>query len=74
MSCTGCDSERVMMVSAKCSDLCCVSLGGREIEGYVPRGPLGGGDYIEMSICLDCGKVQGDFPVTDEDAGFDEET
>ena len=25
-----------------------------------------GGDYIEFSLCLDCGKVQDSFPITDD--------
>lgn len=53
-----------MNVSAKCSDLCFVRLGVHEREGYVPGGfNIGGGDYLELELCLDCGRLQGDFPV-----------
>ena len=35
-------------------------------EGYVPENlNIGGGDYIEFTYCLQCGKIQGDFPITE---------
>ena len=35
-------------------------------NGYVPRNlGIGGGDYYEITVCLDCGQMQGDWPVTD---------
>jgi hypothetical protein len=24
---------------------------------------IGGGDYVAFSYCLDCGQIQGDFPL-----------
>ncbi len=48
----------------------------KEHDGYVPRGlglrndndgeaaqAINGGDYIAFTLCLDCGKVQGQFPI-----------
>jgi hypothetical protein len=33
-------------------------------DGYVPsKMGIGGGDYMEFSYCLDCGQIQGKFPV-----------
>jgi hypothetical protein len=43
------------------------SLGGREVDGYVPSGlNIGHGDYISFHYCLDCGQIQGEFPIPEE--------
>lgn len=63
-SCQQCDSERVLKVSGKTSDMCFVSLGQKERNGYVPGGlNIGEGDYLDFAVCLDCGQLQGKFPV-----------
>jgi len=63
MQCSRCKSEKVIQVSAKCSDMCVVRMGEHEHEGYVPSGiGIGGGDYIELKLCIGCGQVQGSFP------------
>jgi len=37
---------------------------GRQSDGYVPDDMgIGGGDYIRLHICLECGQVQGKFPL-----------
>jgi hypothetical protein len=44
--------------------MCSVYLGENEKEGYVPSNMnIGGGDYIEFEYCLDCGQIQGEFPL-----------
>lgn len=59
-----CRSERILQVSAKSSDCCGVTLNGVNHEGYLPKDlGIGGGDYVEFRLCLDCGKVQGSFPL-----------
>ncbi len=64
MKCDRCESKRLMTVTAKCSDLFHAYVEGREIDGYVPRNlNLGGGDYVEFDSCLDCGKIQGPYPL-----------
>lgn len=64
MQCQRCKSERIASVSAKCSDLCTITIGETEHDGDVPEDlMIGGGDYIEFDICLDCGQLQGDFPL-----------
>jgi hypothetical protein len=60
-----------MSVTAKCGDLCHVrmnrSIGQYERNGYVPDYlEIGGGDYIRFTYCLDCGKIQGNFPISQE--------
>ena len=68
MSCK-CGSDRIARVSAKCSDLCWVGVPHISIEkdGYVPTN-IGLGDdsdYVDMDYCLECGCIQGRFPVSD---------
>lgn len=78
MSCQKCNSERVASVGGKTSDMCFVSLGNKEHDGYVPyKMNIGGGDYIEFQYCLDCGQIQGEFPLPPceiEENEKDEET
>ena len=65
MECDNCGGDRVANINGKCSDRCSLQLGELEIEDdYVPSDfGIGGGDYIEFELCLDCGKLQGDFPL-----------
>lgn len=64
MKCKNCKSERIATISAKCSDLCRVEMGGNEHEGYVPGDMgVGGGVYVRIALCLACGQVQGKFPL-----------
>jgi len=38
-----------------------------EHDGYVVElKEIGGGDYIDIEFCLDCGTLVGDFPISDE--------
>lgn len=60
----GCKSTRIVSINAKCSDLCNVTSAKGEYEGYVPDDlGIGGGDYVEFEFCLNCGQIQGDFPL-----------
>lgn len=64
MSCQRCQSERVAEVSGKCSDMCDYQVGTTEVLGYVPNDlGVGGGDYLEFKYCLNCGQLQGKFPL-----------
>jgi len=67
MSCKRCSSNRIVSMTAKCSDMCSCSIVGdsrKESNGYVPCDMgIGRGDYVEFSFCLDCGQIQADFPV-----------
>lgn len=61
-----CGSERIANVTAKCSDMCCIDFAGTEYDGYVPDDMGigdGSGDYVTFSYCLDCGTIQGQFPL-----------
>lgn len=63
--CQRCQSKRVVSASAKCSDLFHAAMHGRaECDGYVPDDlGVGGGDYVEIHWCLDCGQLQGEWPL-----------
>lgn len=66
MKCQKCQSERVANVCAKCSDCCSWSIGDKEHDGYVPKDIGIGdmyGDYVAFDYCLDCGQIQGTFPL-----------
>lgn len=64
----------ILTISAKCSDMCCITFTdakGKETEtdGYVPEGIGIGdyyGDYINMEIDMETGQIQNWKPVSDE--------
>jgi hypothetical protein len=63
MTCQRCKSERIVNISGKVSDLCFARIGDHEHDGYVPDDlGVGGGDYLDFGLCLDCGQLQGEFP------------
>lgn len=60
MNCENCGSDRILEISAKCSDMCTLVFRTSQKNGYVPSDiSMGGDDYLELDICLACGKVQG---------------
>jgi len=64
MTCQRCKSSRVASVSVKGSDMFSVSIGDEEYDGYLPGDMnLDGGDYLAMEFCLDCGQIQGTWPL-----------
>lgn len=65
-NCKSCKSDRIVSFSGKSSDCNAVSYKEAEIDGYVPDDiGIGGGDYVEFSFCLECGQIQGKFPLPD---------
>lgn len=59
-----CGSERLCVVQAKCSDMFSAQVGEAEYDGYVPDDlGISDGDYVEFTYCLDCGKIQGTWPL-----------
>jgi hypothetical protein len=59
-SCQQCGSLRL----ARCSDMCSIDLAGQHRHGYVPPAiGIGGGDDLDFQYCLDCGQIQGRFPI-----------
>lgn len=64
MTCQRCNSTRVLSISAHASDMFNWTLDGADGDGYLPRDfGIGGGDDLHTDICLDCGQVQGVFPL-----------
>lgn len=64
-----CKCERLMSIGGKCNDLASFQVDHLDIDhnGYMPYVGNGiGGDYINLTICMDCGKVQNWKPITDE--------
>lgn len=72
LNCTNCKSDRLMRISGKTSDLFHAHYKGKDYNGYVPNGIVigddGYGDYIQLTYCLECGKIQGKFPVSEKKA------
>lgn len=63
-TCDNCCSERIISIMGKCSDCFNAQYMGIDYDGYVlSEAGIGGGDDIEMKYCLDCGKIQGNFPI-----------
>lgn len=64
MGCQKCNSKRTATVQAHCSDMCFVQMDGTEKSGYVPDDMgIGGSDDVIFEYCLDCGQMQGEFPI-----------
>lgn len=62
--CQSCQSNNLYGVQAKCSDLYTGYYKGHYKQGYVPYDlNIGGGDYVEFILCLDCGQIQAKFPL-----------
>jgi hypothetical protein len=72
--CRNCDSNRILCVGGKVSDMYYHKYKDKEYDGYVPEGlGIGGGDYISFNYCLDCGQIQGIFPVELDPFVFDDD-
>lgn len=64
MNCELCNSDRILEVSGCTSDRCAINFQDNTYDGYVPYNlGIGGGDYISFNLCLNCGRIQGDFPI-----------
>lgn len=62
--CTRCGSKRILSVNAHCKDLGYVEIAGQTHDGYVPDDlGIGGGDDVDFQVCLDCGQMQGLWPL-----------
>ena len=64
MTCQNCNSKRIIGVSSHSKDMCIISVGNKEHDGYTPYDlGIGGGDDVEFDLCLDCGQMQGTWPL-----------
>lgn len=75
MSCQTCKSDRILSFSGKVSDLFGCDINGKSHNGYVPEDlNLGGRDYLKGNLCLNCGQLQGKFPLEEVSVERDEPT
>ena len=57
--CHNCGSKRLFTFGGKCSDMGWFTFGDKEKEGYAPDvNSLCNGDYIEGTVCMECGTLQ----------------
>jgi hypothetical protein len=64
MNCKRCDSTRILTVNAHCKDLGSFEINGASYDGYVPDDlGIGRADDVEFDLCLDCGQIQGRWPL-----------
>ena len=53
-----CGNQKLMSVTAKCSDMCNITMKDVNYTGYVPDGlGIGSGDYISFRYCVSCGQI-----------------
>jgi hypothetical protein len=64
-------AQKILSITAKCSDLCSVGYSNEKFEsfekdGYVPKNiGIGGDDYIRLEIDIETGKIL-NWNVTEE--------
>ncbi len=67
MKCKKCKSEKILGISAHCSDSFSMQYKGKDYQSYVPMTlNIGGSDDVEMDICMECGTIQADWPISDK--------
>jgi hypothetical protein len=56
-----------MSIHGHCRDCFSATFKNQEYNGYVstPDDIVGSGDDVEFDFCLECGKIQAEFPVRD---------
>jgi hypothetical protein len=62
-----CGSIRMIKINAKCNDLAFIEIPHLKADhdGYIPYLGIIGGDYLDLTICLDCGQIQNWEPIPD---------
>ena len=74
MNCDSCGSDRILQICGKVSDRGDYEFKGNVVDGYAPYVEnVCDGDYIDPDICLNCGKVQGIFPIVNDPVMGEEE-
>ena len=64
VSCQRCKSHRVATATSHGSDMQSFSMGSVDHSGYLPSDVgIGGNDDLEIEYCLDCGQLQGTWPL-----------
>ncbi len=64
--CQTCGGNKIIRVNAICADSCIFVCPNHDIHndvGFVPgEVGIGGGTSIDLTLCLDCGQLQGNWP------------
>ena len=64
IKCSKCQSDKIAQVQGRVKDLFNLRVKDFEYEGYVLHNlNIGSGDDLEFDYCLDCGQMQGKFPI-----------
>ena len=67
-SCQRCNSVRLVSITASDSEEIQIEYRGTECEKYAPDGiGIADCDALEFTYCVNCGQIQGIFPVSDDD-------
>ncbi len=66
MNCQTCNSDRISNVVAHSKDSSSISYRGHETDGYFQNiDNVCSGDDMDITVCLECGQLQGNWPVED---------
>lgn len=57
-----CPCNRLTYVIAKCGDAVVIKHNEKDYDKLDRVFGIGSGDYVEFCYCMDCGKIQGNFP------------
>lgn len=64
MNCQRCESDRVLIIGGHGQDRFYATFQDYEKDGYAPHiENVCGGDDINIEVCLECGQMQGTWPV-----------
>jgi len=61
MVCQRCESKRIVSIYSKSSDCNFISMGMYSKSGYMDLGE--DSDGLDFEWCLECGQIQGEFPL-----------
>lgn len=64
--CIHCGDDKILYFGGKLSDMGELTYKKYSDESYIPDySNIGSGDYINITFCLNCGKIQDKFPIDD---------
>jgi hypothetical protein len=61
MACFRCKAYHIADIPV---NRCIIEINGLSKHvGHIPTDGIGSGDYVKICICLDCGQIQGNWPM-----------
>jgi len=69
LNCQKCTSNRIVFLTSHGKDMNSISAPHVKFkhDGYLPEIPnVGSGDDVDIEFCLECGQIQGTWPVSDD--------